>query len=112
MMRCTAHSAHRGGMDDASPRAERPARLQLSVHRIAEECLDGHPRWTHAPIAQARLLSPGQEMPGYCESLRCQGKRRTATTFHALINVPGEPDRAWVACADCTGLMIEGAYAG
>jgi hypothetical protein len=70
------------------------------------------PRWTHVPIAQAQLLSSGLEMPRYCESLRCQGKRRPATTFHALINVPGEPDRAWVACADCTGLMTEGAYAG
>jgi hypothetical protein len=30
-----------------------------------------------------------------------------ATTFHAVIRVPGQPDYVWVACADCTGLMIE-----
>jgi hypothetical protein len=99
-------------MDEASAPAEQPTRLRLPLHGVAEACLDGQPRWTHAPIAQAQLLSPGLEMPRYCESLRCQGKRRTATTFHALINVPGEPDCAWVACADCTGLMMEEAYAG
>jgi hypothetical protein len=98
-------------MDDASAREERPTRLQSNLHGSAEACLDGQPRWTYVPIAQAQLLSPGLEMPRYCESLRCHGRRRTATTFHALINVPGKPDRAWVACADCTGLMMEGAYA-
>jgi hypothetical protein len=50
-------------------------------------------------------------IPTYCEALRCQGKRRAATTFHAVIGVQGEPDYAWVACADCSGLMIEGAFA-
>ncbi len=50
-------------------------------------------------------------MPRYCEALRCQNKRRAATTFHAVIGVRGEPDYAWVACADCTGLMIDGSYA-
>ncbi|HVS04879.1 MAG TPA: hypothetical protein VHK65_01765 [Candidatus Dormibacteraeota bacterium] len=46
-------------------------------------------------------------MPRYCETLRCRSKQRTATTFHAVISVPGQPDYVWVACADCTGLMIE-----
>jgi hypothetical protein len=29
-----------------------------------------------------------------------------------VINMPGTSDYAWVACADCTGLMTEGAFAG
>jgi hypothetical protein len=68
----------------------------------------GQPRWIHLPIAEALLLSSGVELPRYCETLRHRGKRRTATTFHAVINVPGEPDRAWVACAECTSLMMDG----
>ncbi len=70
---------------------------------------DGQPCWIHLPIAQAPLPDGRLEWPGYCETRRCQSKQRTATTFHAVINVPGTPDRAWVACADCTGLMMEGA---
>ena len=62
----------------------------------------------HLAIGEAQLLSSRLEMPRYCEALRHQGKRRTATTLHAVINVPGEPDRAWVACAECTTLMMEG----
>ncbi len=69
---------------------------------------DGQPRWIHLPIAEAQLLSSRVELPRYCETLRHRGKRRTATTFHAVINVPGEPDRAWVACAECTSLMMDG----
>ena len=65
-------------------------------------------RWIHLPIAEALLLSSREEIPRYCETLRHQGKRRIATTFHAVINVPGEPDRAWVACAECTDLMMDG----
>jgi hypothetical protein len=71
----------------------------------------GEPLWIHRPIAEAKLLNPRRVLSSYCEALRCQGKRRTATTFHAVIGVPGAPDYAWVACANCTGLMIEGAYA-
>jgi hypothetical protein len=78
--------------------------------RVADKLpADAQPRWIHLPIAQAPLPSRRLGMPRYCEARRCQGKRRTATTFHALIDVPGTPDYAWVACADCTGLMIEGA---
>jgi hypothetical protein len=50
-------------------------------------------------------------MPRYCEALRCQTKPRRATTVHALIAGNGEATFIWVACADCTGLMFEGAYA-
>jgi hypothetical protein len=71
----------------------------------------GDPLWIRLPIAEAKLLNPRRVMPRYCEALRCQNRRRAATTFHAVIGVPGEPDYAWVACANCTGLMIEGAYA-
>ena len=69
---------------------------------------DGQADWIHWPIAEARLLSSPVELPIYCQSLRHQGKRRIATTVHAVINVPGEPDRAWVACAECTSLMMDG----
>jgi len=69
--------------------------------------LDGQPIWLHLPIAQAVRLSPNLEMPRYCETLRCRSKRRTATTVHALISGHGEANLIWVACADCTGLMIE-----
>ena len=70
---------------------------------------DGRPFWFYLPIAEAPR--PGRRLawPRYCETLRCQQKQQTATIFHAVINVPGEPDCAWVACADCTGLMMEGA---
>jgi hypothetical protein len=68
---------------------------------------DGQPRWIHLPIAEAQLLSSRVELPTYCETLRHQGKRRTAATFHAVVNVPGEPDRVWVACAECTSLMLD-----
>jgi hypothetical protein len=69
---------------------------------------DGQARWIQWPIVETRLLTSRVEMPAWCESLRHQGKRRTATTFHAVVNVPGEPDRAWVACAECTSLMMDG----
>ena len=70
----------------------------------------GQPIWILLPLAEAERLSPSLEMPRHCEAQRCQSKRRTATTFHAVISVPGKADYAWVACADCTGLMMEGAY--
>ena len=69
---------------------------------------DGQPRWIHLGIAEAQRLSSRVELPRYCESVRHKGKRRIATTLHAVINVPGEPDRAWVACAECTSLMMDG----
>jgi hypothetical protein len=76
--------------------------------RAAGKSLDDRqPRWIHLPIAEARRLSSGMQMPSYCETRRCRGKRRPATTFHAVIDSPGEPDWAWVACADCTRLMID-----
>jgi hypothetical protein len=69
---------------------------------------DGQPRWIYLGIDEAQRLSSRVELPRYCESLRHQGKRRIATTLHAVINVPREPDRAWVACAECTSLMMDG----
>ncbi len=87
-------------MGDARTRAEEPTRLRLN-----------QPVWIRLPIAEVKLLTGWRVMPRYCEALRCQSKARTATTFHFVIGVPGEPDSAWVACADCTGLMIEGVYA-
>jgi hypothetical protein len=76
--------------------------------RVPREHLDdGQPRWIHLPIAEALLLSSRVEMPTCCETLRHQGKRRTATTFHAVLNIPGEPDHVWVACAECTSLMLD-----
>ena len=87
-------------MGDARTRAEESTRLRRS-----------QPLWIRLPIAEAKHLTAWRVMPRYCEALRCHSKRRAATTFHAVIGVPGEPDYAWVACADCTGLMIEGAYA-
>jgi hypothetical protein len=67
---------------------------------------EDQPRWMHLPIAEAQLLSSRVEIPSYCETVRHQGKRRIATTLHAVVSVPGEPDRAWVACAECTSLMM------
>jgi len=95
------------GMDGALARAERPAGLRNGPQRVGAAPLDGQPIWIHLPIAEAKRLSPNLEMPRFCETLRCRSKQRTATTFHALISVPGRPDYVWVACADCTGLMIE-----
>jgi hypothetical protein len=93
------------GMDEAPARAGRPIRLRRRLPR------DGRAIWIRLPIAEVERLSPSLEMARYCEALRCQSKRRPATTFHAVVGVPGEADYAWVACADCTGLMMEGAYA-
>jgi hypothetical protein len=87
-------------MGEAGARIGRATKLRLS-----------EPIWIRQPIAEAKLLNPHRVMPRYCEALRCQNQRRAATTFHAVIGVRGEADYGWVACADCTGLMIEGAYA-
>lgn len=73
-----------------------------------EHLEDGRPHWIQLPIAEARLLSSLVEFPTYCETPRHQGKRPTATTFRAVVNARGEPDRAWVACAECTSLMMDG----
>jgi hypothetical protein len=77
----------------------------LVVRRNPKRSHD-EPRWIHLPIAEARLSSR-VELPKYCETLRHQGTRRTATIFHAVVNVPGEPDRVWVACVECTSLMMD-----
>jgi hypothetical protein len=82
--------------------------VRLGLRAAGWDPDDGQPRWIHLPLAEARVLSSRVKMPRYCETLRHQGKRRIATTFHAVINVPGEPDRAWVACAECTSLMMDG----
>jgi hypothetical protein len=100
-----------GGMDEAPARAGRPIRLRRRLRRVAEAPFDRRPIWILLPIAEAERLSPRSEMPRYCEALRCQRKARTATTVHALITGHGEANSIWVACADCTGLMMEGAYA-
>jgi hypothetical protein len=94
-------------MDEAPARAEGTTRLRSDIWGGAAAPLDGQPIWIHLPIAQAERLSPKLEMPRYCETLRCRSKRRTATTVHALITGHGEANLIWVACADCTGLMIE-----
>jgi hypothetical protein len=84
-------------------------RSVLAIPTVA--AMDEAPVWIHLPIAEAERLSPNLEMPRYCEALRCQSERPTATTFHALITGHGRAHSIWVACADCTGLMLEGAYA-
>ena len=88
-------------MDVAPTRAERPIKLGRRLAR------DGRPIWIHMPIAEAERLRPIPDLPDYCEAVRCQAKRRKATTFHVVIASAGEVDYVWVACADCTGLMIE-----
>jgi hypothetical protein len=70
---------------------------------------DNESRWIRLPITEARLVSSRMRIASFCETARCHGRRRSATTFHAVINVPGEPDSAWAACFECTRLM-EGAY--
>lgn len=89
-------------MDESRACAGRPTTPR---RRLARE---GRPIWIRLPIAEAERLSPSLEMPLYCEAQRCQSRRRRATTFHAVISRQGQADYAWVACADCTGLMIEG----
>jgi hypothetical protein len=92
-------------MDEAPARAGRQIGPRRSLPR------EGRPIWIRLPIAEAVRLSPSSAMPTYCEARRCKKKQRTATTFHAVLSAPGHADYAWVACADCTGLMMEGAYA-
>jgi hypothetical protein len=103
MIRSAAAMATLGGMDEALARAWRPIGPRRSLPREARSI------WIHIPIADAERLSGSPALPRYCEALRCRGKPRTATTFHAVISARGKADYAWVACADCTGLMIEGA---
>jgi hypothetical protein len=93
------------GMDEAPARAGRPIRLRRGMAR------EGRSTWIQLPIAEAQRLSPSSELPRYCEARRCQSKHRRATTVHALITGHGETNFIWVACADCTGLMIEDTYA-
>jgi hypothetical protein len=96
----------------AIPRLKETQMMAEPIHETrrvgqaaATSASDGQPLWIYVPIADSASASWRLARPRYCESLRCQGKQRTATTFHAVINVPGNPDYAWVACADCTGLM-------
>jgi hypothetical protein len=105
MIRSTAAIPTIEGMDEAPARAERPTRLRNGLLGVAP--LERQPIWIHLPIAEAERLSPKLEMPRYCETLRCRSKHRLATTVHALITGHGEANLVWVACADCTGLMIE-----
>src|SRR3989442_5056063 len=93
------------GMDETPARAGRLIRLRRGLAR------QGRSIWIQLPIAEAEWLSLRSGSPRHCEALRCQRKQRTATTFDAVIDSAGEVDYAWVACADCTGLMIEGAFA-
>lgn len=99
------------GMDEAPAPAGRPTRLRSGLPSVAEAPRDDQPIWIHLPLAEAERLSPSLDMPAYCEALRCQSRQRMATTFHALISGAAEADYVWVACAECTGLMLEGAYA-
>jgi hypothetical protein len=87
----------------------RPKRVVLRVLGIRSD--DAPPRWIQLPIAQAERLNSHVEMPRNCETVRHRGRRRPATTFHAIVDVPGQPDRAWVACAECTSLMMDEADA-
>jgi hypothetical protein len=105
MIRSAAAMATLVGMDKAPTRARRPLGPRRSLPREARSI------WIQMPIAEAEGLSPSLEMPRFCEALRCQSKPRRATTVHALIAGNGEANFIWVACADCTGLMFEGAYA-
>jgi len=86
-------------MHEAPARAGRPTPL------------DGEPIWIHLPIDEAERLSPGLQMPRYCETLRCKSRQGKATTVHALITGYGEANLIWAACAECTRLMVEGAPA-
>src|ERR1700681_433814 len=95
------------GMDQAAARPERPTSLRYLLGGLADSPHDAEPLWIHLPLAEAERLSPSLQMPRYCETLRCQSQPRTATTFHVLISVMGEADCVWVACADCTRLMLE-----
>jgi hypothetical protein len=90
-------------MNEAPARAGRPIKLRRNLPRAAR------PIWIRLPIAEAARLSPSLQMPLYCEAERCQSRRRRATTVHAVITGQGKANFIWVACADCTGLMIEGA---
>jgi hypothetical protein len=98
-------------MDEAPAPDGRPIRLRRPLRSVAEAPLDRRPIWILLPIAEAERLSPSLEMPRYCEALRCQSKERIATIVHALITGHGEANLIWVACADCTGLMMEGVFA-
>lgn len=80
-------------------------RSALAIPTVAG--MDKAPVWILRPIAEAERLSPNLEMPRYCEAQRCESEQRTATTIHTLITGHGEANLIWVACADCTGLMIE-----
>lgn len=73
--------------------------------------MDETPVWILLPIAEGDRLSANVGMPRYCQARRCQSEHRTATTVHTLITGHGEANLIWAACADCTGLMLEGAYA-
>ena len=110
-------SAAKSGRDLSSPHKWKSfGRSDVAVWgectgSAAEQCktvIDlSRSRLSSAPVRAAS--SPASSL-WYCEALRCHSKRRPATTFHAVIGVRGEPDQAWVACADCTGLMLEGAH--
>ena len=63
---------------------------------------EGEPRWVYVPIMHVARR-------GFCETSRCQGSAVVATTFHALINIPGKPNQDWLACAECTRLMMQAA---
>ena len=99
------------GMDEAPAPAGRPTRLRSGLPSVADAPRDDQPIWIHLPLAEAQRLSPSLDMPAYCEALRCQSRQRTATTVHALITGHGEANLIWLACAECTVLMLEAAYA-
>jgi hypothetical protein len=115
MIRCGGRAAYLVGMylgltagAGVSGTENRVVVKTREIRRV-REVMD-EPNWLRLPIAQLRRRSSQLVIPRYCETERCQSRRRAATTFHALIALPGEPDRAWVACTDCTGLMVEGMH--
>jgi hypothetical protein len=68
---------------------------------VAETHIDGGDlRWILVPIEKLGIR-------GFCETTRCHGRAVVATTFHAVIDAPGRSDQGWVACAECTGLMMQ-----
>jgi hypothetical protein len=97
-------------MDEGLARSGPPTRLHSGLPSVAGAPRDDQPIWIHLPLAEAERLSPSLDMPAYCEALRCQSRQRTATTVHALITGHGEANLIWVACAECTRLMVEGAH--
>jgi hypothetical protein len=94
-------------MDEAASMISNAALGIRLTRLVGDDDPDGQQAlWIYLPIAGAALVVPELEMPRHCETPRCRTRGRAATTFHALLNRQREPDSAWVACDECTGLML------